>query len=283
MALSTALHANPTGAAALSVRCRLDLGAGQTARLAVLLRDRDGDVWFKIGSEPAEGNAFTEGRLSLKSLQPAAFNRDPAAQLDWAKLQSVSLGIVVDGAAKGSFELSDARFTNDPYHPAEPLHITADQMAPWNVGEDPAVHHEIAIVPEGPGGKACVVTRFTFPIGRHMFMLPSTPVPAADLEGYTALKFSYKATLPEGIKGLLVTLWERGGAQYEETNYPPASADWTTVTLPFDTFAVAGWSKDDNNHFDTEDISTVMIGVHGDATGGDGKGVLYVTDVEFIP
>ncbi len=283
VAVSTALHGKAAGAAALAVRCRLGLGEGQTARLAVLLRDRDGDVWFKIGSQPATGNAFTDSRLSLHSLQAAAFNRDPAAQLDWTRIQSVSLGIVVDGAAKGSFELSDARFTNEPYHPSEPLLITRDPMTPWNVGEDPAVHHEIAIVPDGPGGKPCVCTRLTFPVGRHMFMLPSTPVPAADLEGYTALRFTYKATLPEGIKGLLVTLWERGGAQYEESNYPPPSDDWKTVTLPFDTFAVAGWSKDDNNHFDTEDITTVMIGVHGGATGGDGTGVLYVTDVEFVP
>jgi hypothetical protein len=274
VALSTQLHGSPAGAAALAVRCRLTLGEGQTARLAVLLRDRDGDVWFKIGSQPAASGDFAEGRLSLKSLQAAAFNRDPAAQLDWAKIQSVSLGIVVDGAAKGSLEISDARFTNEPYHPSEPL---------WNVGNDPAVVYQTAIVPEAPGGKSCVRTNFIFPIGRHMFMLPSTPVPAADLEGYTALKFTYKATIPEGVKGLLVTLWERGGAQYEEVNYPPPSDDWTTITLPFDSFHLAGWTKDDNNHFDTEDITTVMIGVHGDASGGDGKGAVYVTDVQFVP
>jgi hypothetical protein len=282
LVVSAPLHGNPAGAFAVALRCRLTLDKETPARLAVVLRDREGDAWYKIGSQAAGPGAFADGRLSLRSLQAAAFN-DPAVKFDWAKIQTVWLGLVIDGPAQGSFEISDARFSSEPFHPPAPLHITGDPMAPWNVGNDPAVQYQTAIANEGPDGKPCARTAFVFPLGRHMYMLPSTPLPAADLEGYTALRFSYKAVLPEGIKGLLVTLWERGGGQYEEQNYPPPSAEWTTVTLPFDSFHVAGWSKDDNNHFDTEDISTVMIGVHGAASGGDGKGTIWVTDVELVP
>jgi hypothetical protein len=114
-----------------------------------------------------------------------------------------------------------------------------------------------------------------------MYLTPSVPVPAADLEGYTALRFRYRATLPEGVKGLLVTLSERGGGQWYVE--PPASPEWTTIRLPFTQFANADWGKDPDGKLDIEQIAGLIIGTHGTATGEGGSGQIQVCDIEFVP
>ena len=65
-----------------------------------------------------------------------------------------------------------------------------------------------------------------------MYMVPGVPVGDVEVEGYRALKFTYKAELPDGLKGLLVTLLESSGGQYVADPPPPASADWTTIEIP---------------------------------------------------
>jgi hypothetical protein len=116
-----------------------------------------------------------------------------------------------------------------------------------------------------------------------MYAIPSTPVPEQGLEGYRALRFTYKASLPAGIKGLLVTLGEHGGGQYFADPAPPASADWTTITIPFENFKKAGWAKDTNEKLDLDQVDRLMIGVHGTASGAGGGGCIWVTDIEFVP
>jgi hypothetical protein len=54
-------------------------------------------------------------------------------------------GLVIDGAAEGTFELSAARLTDEPYRAAEPLVLKIADVKSWNVGKDPAVTAENAI------------------------------------------------------------------------------------------------------------------------------------------
>ena len=71
--------------------------------------------------------------------------------------------------------------------------------------------------------QACMKVKFTFPGGRHMYMVPTTSVPETDLDGYRALRFKYRAVLQEGLQGLLVSLHEADGSQYVATPAPPVS------------------------------------------------------------
>ena len=123
---------------------------------------------------------------------------------------------------------------------------------------------------------------FNFVGGRHMYLTPTIPVPAAELDGYTGLQFTYKATLPDGIEGLLVMLTESGG-QYMATPMPGPSEDWVTITIPFADFELGSWSKDDNGQLDLGRINSIIIGTHGGATGDGGDGLIMVSDIEFAP
>jgi hypothetical protein len=193
------------------------------------------------------------------------------------------VGLTIDGPAEGVLEISDVRFTREPYKPTKSLRITGDGPGVWSVGKDPAVEATLTTPNEAPGGKACMKFEFKVPGGRHMYAIPSTPVPDTELDGYRALRFTYKAALPDGIKGLLVTVGEHGGGQFYADPPPPASAEWTTVTIPFASLKFAPWSKDPNGRFDLGQVDRVMIGTHGTASGKGGPGVICVTDVELIP
>jgi len=64
---------------------------------------------------------------------------------------------------------------------------------------------------------------------------------------------------------------------------PPATDEWTTLTVPFSDFVLGGWSKDDNGRLDPERINQVMIGLHGAATVDRAEGAIRFLDVEFVP
>ena len=178
--------------------------------------------------------------------------------------------------------MSEARFTDEPYKAETPIAITGgDKPGSWNVGKDPAVQSTLTTPNEGPDGKPCMKFEFRFPGQRHMYALPSVPVPGADLEGYSALRFRCKASLPQGLRGLLVTLAERGGGQWYCE--PPPSPEWGVITLPFAQFQLAGWSKDDNGKLDLDQIGSIIIGTHGTAIGEGGPGTISVADVQFVP
>jgi hypothetical protein len=283
LALQAPVHGVPDDAKALAVRYRLQLLQGDPPRLALVLFEKGGGAWFKLGGRLTAQADFATARVSLKSLRPAAFSQDQSGALERELVERAWLGLVADGPTRGTLEISDASFTTEPYVPPEPLRITGDGPGTWQVVQDPAVRSTLSTPPEGPVGKPCMKFDFTLPGGRHMYALPQVRIPDADLEGYRALRFTYKAVLPAGISGLLVTLSEPSGAQYEAIPYPPASADWTTVTLPFTSFRLGAWTKDPNGVFDTEDITTVVIGVHGTAAGPGGSGTIWVTDVQLVP
>ncbi len=282
-----ALEARPRGSLigvrAVALRYRLKLAKGRSPRPAVTVFEQGGGVWFKVGSSPVTTGEFADRRLSVASLRQAAFSDDESGELEWDNVEKVWIGLVIDGPAEGTFELSDARLTSEPYKPTQPLRITGDGPGKWNVGKDPAVKATLTTPAEGPGGKSCMKFEFRFPGGRHMYAVPSTPVQSAELEGYRALRFTYKATLPEGIQGLLVMLGERGGAQYCADPAPPPSADWTTLTIPLEKFKLGGWSKDANGRLDLEQVGRVMIAAHGTAAGAGGTGTIWVTDIELVP
>jgi hypothetical protein len=268
------------GAKALIARYRLDLGSGE-ARLAVVAWDASGSAWYKTGSEPAKTGAFVDGRVAVSSPRPAAFNPEPALEFTWDDVEKVWVGLVIDGAAEGTFELSAARLTDEPYRAAEPLVVKIADTKLWSIGKDPAVTAEMTVANEGPNGEACTKLAFTFPGGKHMYLVPSMSLPQTDLEGYSALEITYKAELPPGIQGLLLMLGESGG-QFMVDPLPKPSEKWVTMTIPLADFKLGGWSKDDNGQLDLDRIQSLMIGTHGTSTGG-GPGLIVVSDVRFVP
>lgn len=279
-----ALEAHPaqsaTGATALVARYRLDLKSGQ-ALLAFVAWDEQGNAWYKTGSSPASTGAFAEGRLSVRAPRSAAFNSEPALELDWSDIQKVWVGLIIDGSAEGAFELSSARLTNEPYRATEPLVLKFAEPQNWGIAKDPAVTAEMSVANEGPNGEPCTKLSFTFPGGKHMYLVPSMALPQTDLDGYSALEITYKAELPPGIEGLLVMLGESGG-QFMAEPMPKASETWLTVTIPFADFKLGGWSKDDNGKLDVDRVNSVMIGAHGTSPGG-GPGLITVADIRFVP
>ncbi|HUS93105.1 MAG TPA: hypothetical protein VM695_14700, partial [Phycisphaerae bacterium] len=136
---------------------------------------------------------------------------------------------------------------------------------------------------EGPGGGACVKIDYAFPGGRHMFVVPTVPVGEAELAGYRALRLTYRATVPEGIAGLLVMLIETGGAQYCVEPAPPASEQWRTLTIPLADLRLGRWTKDANARLDLDDVRSVAVGIHGTATPARNRGTIHVAKIEFIP
>jgi hypothetical protein len=179
--------------------------------------------------------------------------------------------------------LGRAAFTSEPYRPTEPIRLTGDGPGVWVTGYDPAAQVKVSLPDEGPGGRPCMKAEFAFPGRRHMYVIPALPVPESDLDGYRALRFTYKAKLPRGIAGLLVCLWERGSAQYYADPAPPASDEWKTVTISFEDLKLGAWSKDRNGRLDLDQIASIVIGVHGTAAEDAASGVIWATDVEFVP
>ena len=293
LALGTRPEGDPASAKALAVRYRVTLAKGEPPRLALAVFEKGGTAWYRVGGTPLAVGESAEGRLPLGTLRQAEFSKRtevepvkpgvPEAAVAWKNVEKTWIGIVIDGPAEGTFEIGQARYTSEPYMPAKPLRVTGDGPGAWTASADKAVKSTLTTPSEGPGGKPCMKLEFKFPGRRHMFATPSTPVLGGELEGYKALRFTYKATLPPGIKGLLVTVGERGGAQYYADPAPPASVEWTTITIPFDKMKLASWTKDTNGKLDVDLIERVMIGAHGTASGDGGAGVIYAADVEFVP
>ncbi|MBM3497303.1 MAG: hypothetical protein FJX74_01410 [Armatimonadetes bacterium] len=268
------------GCKALVARYRLSLKTGE-ARLALVAWDASGNAWYKTGSQPAPDGEFTDGRVAVGAPRAAAFNQEPALEFTWGDIERVWVGLVIDGAAEGTLELSAARLTDEPYRATEPLVLKIADAKAWGIGQDPAVTSEMTVADEGPDGEPCTKLAFTLPGGKHMYLVPSMNLPQTDLEGYSALEITYRAQLPPGIQGLLLMLGESGG-QFMVEPLPPPSEDWVTMTIPFADFKLGGWSKDDNGQLDTDRVQNVMVGTHGVSTTG-GQGLIEVSDVRFVP
>ena len=293
LALLARPEGDPATAKALAVRYRVALAKGEAPRLALAVFEKGGTAWYRVGGTPLALGESAEGRLPLGTLRQAEFSKPTEAEpakpgmpeptVAWGNVEKIWIGIVIDGPAEGTLEIGQARYTSEPYRPAKALRVTGDGPGAWTASADTAVKSTLTTPSEGPGGKPCMKLEFKFPGRRHMFATPSTPVLGGELEGYSALRFTYKATLPAGIKGLLVTVGERGGAQYYADPAPPANADWTTITIPFDKMKLASWTKDANGKLDVDLIERVLIGAHGTAAGDGGSGIICAADVEFVP
>jgi len=293
LALEARPEGDPAAAKALEVRYRVTLAKGEAPRLALTIFEKGGMAWYRVGGEPLVVGEFVEGRMPLGTLRQAEFSKPasvepvkpgaPEPTVAWGDVEKTWIGIVIDSPAEGTFEIGQARYTSEPYKPTKPLRVTGVGPGVWNASTDKAVKATLTTPNEGPDGEPCMKFEFRFPGQRHMYAIPSTPVLGGELEGYKSLRFTYKATLPPGIKGLLVTVGEHGGAQYYADPAPPPSAEWTTITMPFDKLKLALWTKDTNDKLDVDSIDRVMIGAHGQASGEGGPGVIYATDIELAP
>ena len=285
LALEAPLAKAPGEVKALAVRYTLTMARGEAPRLALVAFEKDGGAWYRVSPTPmaASGIEVAETRLPLAQFSRAAFAHDADDEMQWPQVQRLWLAFALDGSCEGTIDLRGAVLTDQPYRPTKPLIVTDGSPGQWGVSKDPAATAKISTPAEGPGGKPCTRLDYAFPGGRHMYVVPSTPLGEAELEGYKALRFTYKATLPRGIDGLLVMLIERDGTQYYADPAPPAAADWKTVTIPLASFQRGDWSKDENSRLDLNDVGSVAIGLHGTAAETQAKGTLWVADVQFVP
>ncbi|MBN1343705.1 MAG: hypothetical protein JXQ73_13540 [Phycisphaerae bacterium] len=293
---------------AIELEYELFMMEGREPKLALLLFDKQGGAWLEIRQQPLLAHYYKEreedvkaewarrqahpdsrdmmsskARLPLNSLRRAAFSGSETTEIDWSQVDRAWIGMILDDPALGGISIESAKFTTEPFRPTKPMPVVFESKDVWAVGKDPSVQAELTTPNEGPSGKQCMRFDFTFPIGRHMYALPMMPLSEAEYDGYAALRFTYKATLPAGIDGLLVTLFEQDGGQYVAKPPPPASQEWRTVTIPLKDFKLGEWSRDGNARFDPGTINRLSIGLHGSARSGSGKGAILVTDIEFVP
>jgi len=268
---------------AADFRCRLSGAEQGKARPALMAFEPSGGAWYKLGRPLAAGNAFGNARFSLKGLHEAAFSDDANGQLDWNAVRKVWFGLVIDGPMSGAFELSRAVLTDCPYRPDRPESVAVIATDAWSVGKNEAAKTEFTVTKEAPGGKPCTKFEFSFPGGGHMWAVPTQRVPEMELSAYHGVRLTYKATLPDGITGLLVVLTEEGGGGWLPPAPPPASADWTSVVIPFSELTLASWLRDENGKPDLDRITSIAVGAHGTASGQGGKGCIMLADIEFVP
>ena len=282
LAVEGLVAGNPAGAKAAEISYRLDLTSGNAPRAALLVYEKDGGSWYKLGATPVAVGAPATGRVSVAALQQTAFSNDPNSQLDWDQVDRVWAGFVFDGPAAGKLTVSGVRLLDQAALPTQPLRLTGAGPGTWTAGADPAVKGKLAMVPEGPEGRQCLKYEFTVPAGGHMYAIPSTNVTAEDLEGYSALRFKYRAHIVPGMK-LLVSLGETNGVSYFVEPAGPWSGEWAEMTLPLSQFKWAPWSgKDTTDKVDLSRLTTVQIGTHGQPAQA-GEGFLMVCDIQLVP
>jgi hypothetical protein len=279
-----ALEGRPAGpvadAKALSLRCRLRSQEGTRPQLALVVFETDGGVWYRLSGTPLPANNIDQVRLPLaRSLSRALFATDTDASVRWDQVDRLWIGLLLDGPTSGTFDVVGAAFTNEPFRATRPFPVRGD----WTTAQDPAVKGTIAMPKEAPAGEPCLQYAFEMPGGRHMYAIPRLPVEVDELEGYSALRFSCRAQLPEGINGLLVMLIEADGTQYCADPAPRPAAQWQRFEIPFTQFRRGGWSTDENDRLDLNEVSSVAIGIHGTATPRQASGTLVVADVQFLP
>lgn len=271
------------GMQAAQMLCRVDALARGTVRPALLFYEKCGGAWFRIANPIEPSKQLAEARISLRSPSQAAFSQDASGAFELEHVERVWIGVVIDGQATGALELAHAALTSRPFRPSKPVSLIALRNSAWSVSSDAAVKKTLSCPPEGPDGGACVRLDFTFPGGRHMYVVPAQTAPQVEISAYEGIRLTYKASLPPGINGLLLMLCEEGGAQYYADPAPSASADWTSLTVPFTAFKKASWTKDANEQLDLDRIARVCVGAHGAATGKGGDGCILLSGLDFVP
>ena len=268
------------GAKVLALRCRLQLREGSPPPVAMVVFEKDGGAWYRITRKAVPTDGFGDVRIPLTGpFNRALFASDKDETVRWDQVDRVWVALLLDGPATGSLDVSRAVFTNEPFRPTGPLAVGGA----WEAGQDPAVRAQISSPKGTADGKPQMKYTFEMPGGRHMYAIPRVAVNVDELDGYSGLKFTYRAELPAGIDGLLVMLMEASGTQYYADPAPPAAADWKTVTIPFSTFRRGGWSPDENDRLDLNEVRHVAIGMHGTAKPAHASGTITVTDVQFVP
>jgi hypothetical protein len=280
VALDMRLTASLSAFQALDMRVRVTLDAGLSARPALLAYESGGGAWFRTGRSVSAGSEFRDLRMSLQAFREAAFSDDSDGVLDWGKINRIWIGILVDGRGTGSVEFARLTLTSEPFVPSEPVSLFSSDPAAWGISVDPAVEKTVDTVTVD--GATCLRLRFTFPGGRHMYLVPSQPVGEMEYSAYAGIRLTYKASVPAGIDGLLVSLFESGG-QFVAQHSPKATGEWMSVTIPFEDFKLPGWSKDNNGRFDVDLINRVSVGAHGTASGKGGAGEIVIKDIEVVP
>lgn len=132
-------------------------------------------------------------------------------------------------------------------------------------------HVQVQVSPDeslGQGGRAPMKVEAVITIGNvDSWCFPELwfekPI---DLSAFAGLKIW--TFVPEGQEGcgagLLVILHEESGADYIADAHRPLSVGgWKASTLWFDSFQLAGWTKDTNNRLDLDTIRSIRIGWGG--------------------
>lgn len=259
---------------------RFTLTSGGPPRFCFVAFDAVGNSWFKSAQLLSPTDEFAEAQISLAGFHPTAFTRNVDVSFSINSIRRLWVGFIAEGKSSGVIELHKLSLSDEPYKPQP---ITVSLTGDWRLIKDPAVKGQLSLVQEGTPPKQCMKFEFAFPIGRHMYALPIIPIHDVNLAEYSALQFTYRAKLPEGISGLLICLWESDGSQYYAEPAPPQSSDWHTVTIPFSAFKLGGWSMDENGRLDLEQVDSIVIGVHGTAKGKDGTGFIIACDLKFVP
>ncbi|MCX7968982.1 MAG: hypothetical protein N3B10_10935 [Armatimonadetes bacterium] len=274
---------NIAKAKSVSLRFRLRFtfvpASGLETRLALLAFGSRGEVWFKV-SNPMKLTGEVEWQMPLTGLQPAAFN-SVKAELDLTRIRRLQVGLAIDGACAGVWEVLHIALNTEPFRPTRPFIVPFPPETQLSLTHDPAAEAKTGIVKEGE--KLFWRTEFTIPGGRHMYVLPALTIPDADLTGYSALQLTYRARLPVGVKALLITLVERDGSHYY-TDWIAAPAEkWRTLTIPLSEFRLGGWSQDENGKLDLDQIGSIIVGMHGTTSEQKGSGTIWVASISFVP
>lgn len=242
-----------------------------------------GGVWYRVSARPLEPGVSADVGMPLAAMLSAAFSSSRAGAPDWALVSRIRVGAVVDGACEGVLTVARARISAEPYRASAPQDVPLPDASGWDLGKDPAADARVSRLAEGPEGEDCYRLDFTFPGGRHIYAVPVMRLPPSDLGAFSSLELTYKAELPEGLAGLLLTLNEEGGAVYCADPAPPAAAEWRTLSVPFADLRLGSWTGDANGRFDPEQVTRMSIGVHGTAVGAGGGGVVRVARIRFLP
>ncbi|NUP99667.1 MAG: hypothetical protein HUU35_07425 [Armatimonadetes bacterium] len=278
-----ALEATPAGdltfAKALELSYRISGLEPQAARLAVVFHEADGGVRYKLGPAPTIGAPATS-RISLAEPREALFSADASGKFETDRIARVWVGLTIDGPAAGTLEITRAVLTNEPYRPTGPLLLDLGKPEQWGISKESGVTAKITCPAEGPAGQPVYRLDFTFPATAHQWVVPSLPWRAENLEGYRALRLTYKVTAPAG-PNLLLALAEPDGSTYVIDPPPAISTDWKTIEVPLAQLKLASWTKDEDSSLLLDGVA-VQLGIHGQPKP-PGAGSLWVAEVALVP
>jgi hypothetical protein len=265
---------------ALDMDASLTLADGMVARPCVMFVEKDGSSWCRVGM-PFTQNDFEKVRVNLANLRQAAFSHDENDKIDWADVTEMFVGIVVEGKGEGALSIRRISMTNEKFVPTKPIVINVPIAKAVSRSADPAA--KVSIEDMEVDGDHVLKETFKFPLGRHMYFTPTFRLPDLDYASYSGFRLTYKATIPQPIGGLLVTVSE-GGGQFVAPA-PKATSEWLSIELKFKDFTMASWSKKKGNNpqFDVASITSMMIGCHGTANGDNGEGEIWIRKIELIP